>query len=140
MIGQLLALSNTAHWENIAFALISLLLISCCYGLASLASTEMELAPEDFRLLKLLWDDYDKSIDQEDVREDLKTELLMLNAAVKDLNKNWYFSAFSAPTAGLLWHNRILKIQAKFGPFTLGDVGGLQVGRPDSTQKVSETN
>ena len=71
MIGQLLALSNTAHWEHIAFGLISLLWISCCYGSASLASTEMELAPEDFRSLKLLWDDYDKSIDPENVREDL---------------------------------------------------------------------
>ena len=58
----------------------------------------MESATEEFGTpLKLLGDDYDKSIDPEDVREDLKTELLTLHMALKDLNKNWDFSAVILP-------------------------------------------
>ena len=48
----------------------------------------MESAPGGLGQLKLLADDYsDKSIDPEDIREDLKTELLTVHAALKQLNK-----------------------------------------------------
>jgi hypothetical protein len=33
----------------------------------------------------------EKSIDPEDVRDELKTESIMLNGALKDLNKNYDF-------------------------------------------------
>jgi hypothetical protein len=58
------------------------------FGL-SLASTEMESAPGGLGQLKLLADDYsDKSIDPEDIREDLKTELLAVHVALKKLDKD----------------------------------------------------
>ena len=45
----------------------------------------MEPFPEqDFGQLKLLGDDYTKSIDPEDVREDLKNELLTLHSAFEE--------------------------------------------------------
>jgi hypothetical protein len=57
----------------------------------------MELAPEEFGSLKLLADDYDKSIDPEDVREDLKTELLTLHTALKKVDKDIDYSAVILP-------------------------------------------
>ncbi len=35
----------------------------------------------------------DKSTDPGDVRDELKTESILMNVALKDLNKNWDFSA-----------------------------------------------
>jgi hypothetical protein len=39
----------------------------------------------------------DSSIDPEDVRDKLKIELIVLNGALKDLNKNWDFSDVIRP-------------------------------------------
>ena len=55
----------------------------------------MDLDPEIIGSLRLLVDD--KSTDPEDVREELKTELLVLNVALKNLNKDWDFSAVILP-------------------------------------------
>jgi hypothetical protein len=55
--------------------------------------SEMDLDPAIFGSLQLL----DKSTDPEDVREELKTELLVLNVALKNLNKDWDFSAVILP-------------------------------------------
>jgi hypothetical protein len=53
--------------------------------------------PEELATLKLLGDDYEKSIDPEDVREDLKTELLALHMALKKLDNDLDFSAVILP-------------------------------------------
>ena len=58
----------------------------------------MESAPGGLGQLKLLADDYsDKSIDPEDIREDLKTELLTVHAALKQLNKDIDYSGIINP-------------------------------------------
>ena len=58
----------------------------------------MESAPGGLGQLKLLADDYsDKSIDPEDIREDLKTELLAVHVALKKLDKDIDFSAIINP-------------------------------------------
>ena len=58
----------------------------------------MESAPGGLGQLKLLADDYsDKSIDPEDIREDLKTELLTVHAALKKLDKDIDYSGIINP-------------------------------------------
>ena len=58
----------------------------------------MESAPGGLGQLKLLADDYsDKSIDPEDIREDLKTELLAVHVALKKLDKDIDFSDVIRP-------------------------------------------
>ena len=58
----------------------------------------MESAPGGLGQLKLLADDYsDKSIDPEDIREDLKNELLAVHVALKKLDKDIDFSAIINP-------------------------------------------
>ena len=39
----------------------------------------------------------DDSLDQDDVKEDLKMELVLLNATLEDLNPNWDFAPIINP-------------------------------------------
>ncbi len=55
----------------------------------------MEMPSAPLSLTPLVVDE--NSVDLEDVRDELRTELIMMNRTLKDLNKNWDFSDVLRP-------------------------------------------